>query len=196
MPRWIAIFPVVYLFLAGGCPSADNVDIISGPDSSVGGTTAGAATATDDGLVSPAREVPACSEPTSVESLRARIFDLVNRERASYGLDPLTRNSTLQNQASDYACELIEYDYFAHVNPVTQSTLRDRSGRFGYAYQVIGENLAAGQTTPERAFADWLESPSHRDNILDPRFTELGIGIKLGGDYGIYWVQEFGLPAE
>jgi uncharacterized protein YkwD len=60
---------------------------------------------------------------------------------------------------------------------------------------VVGENLAAGQPTPERAFTDWMNSPSHRDNILDPRFTELGVGVRFGGEYGVYWVQEFGLPA-
>jgi uncharacterized protein YkwD len=42
---------------------------------------------------------------------------------------------------------------------------------------------------------DWMNSPGHRENILKPDFEEIGIGIRSGGDYGMYWVQEFGQPA-
>lgn len=142
-----------------------------------------------------ATQFPDCNEPTNVAALRTRIFELVNQERGKLGLTQLVPNQTLENQAEEYACEMISEDFFAHVNPVTHSTLRDRSAQFGYRFQVVGENLAAGQSTPERVFLDWMDSPTHRDNIIDPRFTELGVGIRLGGHYGIYWVQEFGKPA-
>ncbi len=119
---------------------------------------------------------------------------MVNEQRISFGLNPVTRNQTLEDQATEYACEMIQYDFFAHVNPATGSTLRDRTNQFGYPFQVVGENLAAGQTTPQQAMNDWIASTEHRENILDPRFTELGIGIRTGGSYGMYWVQEFGRP--
>jgi uncharacterized protein YkwD len=42
----------------------------------------------------------------------------------------------------------------------------------------------------------WMGSPAHRENILDPRWSEVGIGVRTGGEYSIYWVQEFGDPAD
>lgn len=139
---------------------------------------------------------PDCGEPTDVESLKIRVLELVNSERAAIGLNQLTWNVTLEEQATSYACEMIHYDFFDHVNPVTKSTLGLRADEFNYDFQVIGENLAAGQRTPEKAMQDWMNSPGHRQNILDPRFVEIGIGVRVGGDYGMYWVQEFGLPAK
>lgn len=141
-------------------------------------------------------EFPDCSEPASVDSLKVRVLELVNAERAAIGLGQLRWNSTLEQQASTYACEMIHYDFFDHVNPVTKSTLGLRADEFNYDFQVIGENLAAGQRTPEKAMEDWMNSPGHRQNILDPRFVEIGIGVRLGGEYGMYWVQEFGLPVK
>ena len=91
---------------------------------------------------------------------------------------------------------MIYYDFFAHENPFTRTELRDRAEEFGYEFQVIGENLAAGQATPAQAMNDWMNSPGHRANILNADFTELGVGIRTGGTYGTYWVQEFGLPLQ
>ena len=73
---------------------------------------------------------------------------------------------------------MIQYDYFDHVNPVTGSTLADRTDEFGYDFLVVGENLAAGQTTPQQAFNDWMRSEAHRGNILDERFTDLGVALR------------------
>lgn len=137
---------------------------------------------------------PGCQAPVEEDTWRAQILLLVNRERTARGLPTLIENATLRQQAEEYACELIYYDFFAHENPVTGSTLGDRALDFGYDYLIVGENLAAGQTTPERAMTDWMNSPGHRANILDERFTEIGIAVRIGGDYGIYWVQEFGRP--
>src|SRR5262249_34669609 len=123
-----------------------------------------------------------------------RILELVNEERGKSGLGLLAHNATLEAEAEQYACEMIHYDFFDHVNPVTHSTLGTRARAFGYDFAVVGENLAAGQTSPEQAFHDWMNSPGHRQNILDPRFIELGVSVRAGGDYGLYWVQEFGEP--
>lgn len=172
--------------LMGGClPLGD-----SGGSTTVTGSGSGTTTSGDDLEV----EFPGCEPVVQADLWRAQILMLVNQERTARGLGTVVRNDTLEDQATRYACEMIHYDFFDHVNPVTGSTLADRAADFGYSYLVIGENLAAGQTSPEQVMADWLASPGHRDNILDERFTELGVGIRTGGDYGTYWVQEFGLP--
>lgn len=135
-----------------------------------------------------------CENPDQAAFWRSEILRLVNERRLAAGAGAVTRNATLEAQATQYACELIHDDFFAHVNPVTGSTLRERSAEFGYDFWIIGENLAAGQRSPVEAITAWMNSPCHRENILNPAFTELGVGVRIGGDYGVYWVQEFGRP--
>lgn len=207
-PLALAAIVALPLWL-GGCPQpASNVITPFGlvPTGSVGGG-AGTNTAGDnvgipvsntgaDGIADVlAGNFPGCRPAANADSLRAEILLLVNQERAAAGLSPLRRNATLEAQAEQYACELIHYDFFAHDNPVTGSTLAVRAREFGYAYLYIGENLAGGQRTAAGVMEDWMNSPGHRENILNPRFVELGVGVRTGGDYGIYWVQEFGEPA-
>lgn len=142
-----------------------------------------------------ARRFPTCGDLSQADSWRAEILFLVNRERSQRGLVPLVRNPVLEDQATQYACEMIHDDFFAHENPASGSTLPDRADEFGYDYLVIGENLAAGQSSPQQTMQDWMNSPGHAANVLDVRFTEIGIGVRSGGEFGLYWVQEFGLPS-
>jgi uncharacterized protein YkwD len=197
----LAALALLFGTLAGGCPNSDLIDVGGGSALNSGNpaadgqrdATAGLSTSSFSDALTTA--FPECTEPVQAAEWRAEILRLVNRERASRGLAPLVRNSTLERQAMQYACEMIQFDFFDHVNPITGSTLGQRAAQFGYDFRVVGENLAAGQGTPEQAFTDWMASPGHRANILDARFTEIGIGVRSGGDYGVYWVQEFGLPA-
>jgi len=194
----------------GGCPvdGGGGAFLPLGADSAGGGQTAPAEAGRVGGSRLPAADAPTvddfdrllaeqfpgCQDFDQAEAYRKALMRLVNGARVQAGLEPVVRNETLERQATQYACEMITYGFFAHVNPVTGSTLGQRAREFGYPFQVIGENLAAGQQTPEQAFSDWMQSPGHRANILDPRFVELGIGIRSGGHYGMYWVLEFGLP--
>ncbi len=172
--------------------SADSGAPIPAPAGTGNGTTV--AGTTFEAQLSQA--FPACNEVTNAARLRQEIMGLVNDARIAEGMLPVVHNQTLEDQATQYACEMITYDFFAHDNPVTGSDLASRAREFNYRYLVIGENLAAGQPTAQRAFRDWMDSPGHRANILDARFTELGIGIRTGGSFGTYWVQEFGRPAD
>ncbi len=162
----------------------------SGGGTAVGGDSSDIVTAPDELSV----VFPGCEEVAEGEFWKNEILRLVNVERLAAGIDPVTWNDTLEQQATQYACELIFYDFFAHENPVTDTTLGDRARQFNYDFWMVGENLAAGQMTPIEAFDDWMNSPCHRENIMNPAFTELGVGIRYGGDYGYYWVQEFGRP--
>ena len=58
----------------------------------------------------------------------------------------------------------------------------------------MGENLAAGQKTAADVMKIWMESPPHREIILDSKWKEVGIAVRAGGEYSIYWVMEFGDP--
>ena len=189
-------------FLPAGCPlggeSSTNAPSFAGFDGSSrvepGAARTGTAgeSAVADSLTS---RYPSCTASAQSDAWRAEILRLVNEARVAAGRGTVEFNETLAAMASEYACELIQFEFFDHVNPVDGSTLDVRADAFGYDFFVIGENLAAGQPTPTEVFDAWMASAGHRENILDPRFTQLGVGLRLGGPFGIYWVQEFGLPA-
>ena len=61
---------------------------------------------------------------------------------------------------------------------------------------MIGENLAAGQETAADVMRVWMESPTHRDNILEPSFKDIGIAVRSLGGETLYWVVEFGDPVK
>lgn len=61
----------------------------------------------------------------------------------------------------------------------------------GITYSSAGENIAAGQSSPQNVMDSWMNSPGHRKNILNPDFEYIGVGLARGGSYGIYWAQEF-----
>jgi uncharacterized protein YkwD len=191
--------------LCAGCPIDPGLGPASGsgnsgagPGNSGSSVALGGGSAADgssqDFLDQLSEQFPTCAEPVSGDALRDEILRLVNLEREWAGVAPLTHSSVLEDQATQYACEMIYYDFFDHENPVTGTHLRDRAEEFGYDYIIIGENLAAGQSTPAQVISEWMDSEDHRDNILNPEFTELGVGIRTGGRYGTYWVQEFGCP--
>lgn len=125
------------------------------------------------------------------------VVRLTNVIRAENGLAPVTLNSELQAAASDHSDDMAVRDYFGHVNLDGQQPW-DRALEAGYDYQTVGENIAAGQLTPAEVVQAWYESASHRENILNGDFTEIGIGYTfLGNDTGSlnfnhYWTQLFG----
>ncbi len=171
-------------------PSQNATDLTGRPAPD---TTPATATAGDlVELVTPSSS--GCRTPNDAAAWAAEVLRLTNEARLAIGVDPVEWSAPLASQAEEYACEMIDLDFFAHVNPETGSTLRDRADSFSYEYWAIGENLAGGQTTPAQVVREWLESPSHRENLLNPAYTELGVGVRIGGEYRIYWVQEFGRP--
>ncbi len=135
-----------------------------------------------------------CTTPPESEQYVTRVVDLVNEERLQHNLPPLTTNATLSRLSGDYACEMIEGNYFEHTDPVTGSTVGSRALATSYYFKKVGENLAGGFTSPEETMTQWMDSPGHRANILDEDFVEMGTAVRTGGSYRWYWVQEFGLP--
>ena len=123
---------------------------------------------------------------------RERVIALVNNERLARGLAPLQEDLSLGVAAQSYAEVLTADSCFGHAcGPEPDFTTRDAKG--GYSpWSWLGENVAAGQPTAEEVVAAWMASPLHRENILRPEFTELGVGVAHGGLHGTYWAQEFG----
>jgi uncharacterized protein YkwD len=118
---------------------------------------------------------------------------LVNEERAGHGLGPLRANGLLIQAAREHSQDMIDRDFFDHVNPDGLAPW-DRATTLGYPTTFVGENIAAEYASPQAAMDAWMNSPGHRANILDPNFTEIGVGRKDGGSMGVYWTQVFGAP--
>ena len=125
------------------------------------------------------------------------ILTYTNEERAKEGLRPLLYNAQLSTIAEAKALDMIEKQYFAHVSPsgVDVSVMADT---YGYAYLNIGENLALGDFESSReVVTGWMNSPGHRENIMNTNYREIGIAALLGTYEGRkvwYAVQEFGRP--
>lgn len=123
-----------------------------------------------------------------------RVIDLVNQQRAVHGLDPNAWNDVLGNAAERYAADMAEGDFFSHRG-LDGSRFSERIEDAGYGeWAWLGENLAAGQTTPERVVAAWMNSPSHRAIILSVDSAECGVGhaYSASSRYRNYWTLECG----
>jgi hypothetical protein len=129
-----------------------------------------------------------------------RVLELTNLERAKAGLKPLTLNNQLAQAAQGHSDNMAADDFFSHTG-ADGSDLGDRVRDSGYQYLRTGENIAAGQQTAEGVVSGWMNSPGHRANILNPNFTEIGIGYEFlendrgSVNYNHYWTQVFGTPS-
>ena len=128
-----------------------------------------------------------------------QVVKLTNNERAKAGLQPLKLNDRLVDAAQDHSDDMAKDDFFSHTG-VDGSSVSDRVKASGYQYSTTGENIAAGQTTAAAVVRGWMNSPGHRANILNPNYTEIGVGYEyLQNDtgsvnYNHYWTQVFGTP--
>ncbi|WP_246009217.1 CAP domain-containing protein [Brevibacillus fluminis] len=118
------------------------------------------------------------------------VLSLVNSERSKAGLSPLTLNKQLSDVARTKAQDMRDQNYFDHTSPKYGSP-SDMIKQFNIPFQAMGENIAAGQQTPAEVMQGWMNSEGHRRNILDPQFTQMGIGNVQGGQMGTYWSQMF-----
>ena len=122
-----------------------------------------------------------------VDAYPEEVLQLVNNERAKVGARPLRLNDELMAGAKIRAEEITRH--FSHDRPDGKScftVLRNRN-------RTLGENIAAGNATPEAVVDQWMHAPGHRANILNKDFKELGVGYyyKKGSEYGHYWIQMF-----
>jgi uncharacterized protein YkwD len=116
-------------------------------------------------------------------------------EHAFAPAPPLTLSGTLANVALGHAADMAEHDYFEHRD-LNGKSPAERVRAVGYREKLVGENIAYGPKSVEEVVQGWLDSPGHCENIMDPRFAEMGIAYAAGrsGRHGLYWVQVFAEP--
>jgi uncharacterized protein YkwD len=130
---------------------------------------------------------------TDIQAVRESMLAIVNAARLVEGRPPLTLDPRLNAAAQAHAEDMLARTYYAHESP-EGGLPRLRVTAAGLIADVVGENLAAGQTSVENVMEAWLHSSDHRRNILEPRFTHLGVGLALGSyqhKYKVLWVQDF-----
>lgn len=127
--------------------------------------------------------------PMTDEQKVAKVIELVNAERASAGLPPLTTTPELTRAANARAKEVATS--FSHTRPDGRDAFTVLADN-GISYTTCGENMAAGQKTPEEVVESWMSSSTHKANILNANYTHIGIGYyNSGSGYTYYWVQMF-----
>ncbi|HNS71599.1 MAG TPA: CARDB domain-containing protein, partial [bacterium] len=118
------------------------------------------------------------------------MLTLINKERQGQGLEPLTMNSSLSSAARLHSQDMINRNFFNHVNP-DGLTPGDRARNAGYNFIALAENIC-GNSSIDAGHSSLMGSSSHRVNILNPTYKEVGIGIVDGGPYGKMITQLFG----
>ena len=146
-------------------------------------------------------ELPAAGDEARVD---ARALELVNRARGSQQhcgiremppVAPLRLSARLGEAAAAHAHDMAQYHYFEHQDRAGR-TPADRVRATGYAEDRVGENIAFGALSTDDAIAGWLKSPGHCENLMDPKFQEMGIAFarEQGASADVYWVQVLAAP--
>lgn len=116
-------------------------------------------------------------------SVEDEVLSLCNAERGKVGAPALTMDSKLRDIARYKAMEMLQYNYFNHNSTVTGKTPYDLANSFGYSYKTFGENIQMSQgrstsdLTASYLVTNWMNSPGHKANILNPAFKRMGIGV-------------------
>lgn len=122
------------------------------------------------------------------------IINLVNQERTKNGLSPLVLSSELSTAATTKASDMFAKNYWAHISPTGTTPwvfIKDA----GYDYLYAGENLARDFNFSKEVVEAWMNSSTHKANILKPEYTDLGLAImngKMNGQETTLVIQEFG----
>ncbi|KKU64317.1 MAG: hypothetical protein UX88_C0014G0009 [Candidatus Woesebacteria bacterium GW2011_GWC2_47_16] len=112
------------------------------------------------------------------------VIRLTNEKRVAVGLAPLQLNSTLSQAAQAKGVDMLNKDYWAHVAPDGTQPWKFFID-FGYKYRYAGENLARDFSNAASAVDAWMASPSHKENMLSPKYREIGIGVVEGDLAGV-----------
>lgn len=135
------------------------------------------------------------SNPTPYELFKIDILAKINLIRSKgcncggrkmKAVKPLTWDDALARSAAKHAIDMENQNYFNHISKNGRS-IGDRAEEFGYDWYQISENIAFGQRTVNQVIDEWMASPEHCANIMDPDIKNMGVAKK-----GNYWVQDFG----
>ncbi|MET3697681.1 uncharacterized YkwD family protein [Bacillus oleivorans] len=123
-----------------------------------------------------------------VKLVERAAVEWTNRERQRNGLQPLRLNEKACDIARLKSQDMRDKQYFSYTSP-TYGTPLEMMRNFHLQFRIAAGNHAAGPETAEEVVRQWMESPEHRSHIVNPEFTEIGVGYVDGGILGSYWTQ-------
>lgn len=125
-------------------------------------------------------------------AMEDRILELTNAERTHHGCRPLKFSKKLRKAARRHTVAMAVAGVMSHQLP-GEAKFSTRISRAGYrGWTLVAENIARGFSSPEAVTTAWMNSPSHRKNILNCRLRDLGVGVVLQDDQ-LWWTQDFGV---
>ena len=127
---------------------------------------------------------------------RSLVIELTNKARIEHGQSALVENQKLSEAAAAKARDMIKNDYFAHTSPAGKDPWYWVK-QAGYSYKAAGENLAINFDDAKEQQSAWMKSQTHRDNILNSQYREIGVAVvegKIKGKTSTVTVQIFGTP--
>lgn len=195
--RSVTRLAVLALTLGGCLGDGSGLDDGGGSEDGGGGDDGG-----DDGVPSDGDCEQTRNWDPSWAALEQDVLDIVNMHRAqgancgsqgSFGpAPPLTMQANLRCAARLHSKDMVDRGFFDHDNPDGESPW-DRMEEAGYTgWTAVGENIAAGSPDAAGTMAQWMGSDGHCANIMNPQFTEIGVGYYPGGMFGHMWTQTFG----
>ena len=143
----------------------------------------------------PAPTVPVSCDPAGNGSFESSLTGLINQERQNRGLGTLSTQGQLTTVARNHSADMACNSFFSHTGSDGFFPW-DRATSLGYNYSAIAENIFAGSSNAQTAFDAWMNSPGHRDNMLNPTYTEIGLGYRYWAEspYGAYTTAVFARP--
>jgi uncharacterized protein YkwD len=146
------------------------------------------------GAAPPAAPQAPAAPAVALQGLEQQLYDMHNAERGRAGLGGLRIDPTLMAIARQRAQDMAAKNYFAHTSP-SGETAFSLMGAYGYGYSIAGENIAKNNypdsESPGVAMSGFMNSPSHRANVLDARYAYVGVGLAYGPDGMKYFAIVF-----
>lgn len=133
----------------------------------------------------------ACTLPPNAADLVQLLLVHINQERARHRVSGFRLDAALTRAAQWHACDNANHNRLSHFG-TDGSRPSTRVIRAGYDFRLVTENVAIGYATPEQVLRAWLRSPTHRQNVLERRTNELGLGVAVGRDGRLHWVMNGG----
>lgn len=131
-------------------------------------------------------QVEPASANCRVSSAALEVVELTNQVRTQNGLRPLRLNCQLSKASQNHTADMNRTRNLSHTGS-DGSGPATRVKRVGYQYSAVAENIAYGQRNPSQVLNSWMNSPGHRKNILNPNYSDIGVGFLNN-----YWTQVFG----
>ena len=138
-------------------------------------------------LIYPGQIITIPTVNSGVLNYESEVVRLVNEIRVQNGLNKLTHDWELSRVARYKSQDMKDNNYFSHTSPVYGTPFQMMKS-FGISYKTAGENIAKGQSTPQAVVNAWMNSSGHRANILNSKYTKIGVGYVESGKY---WTQMF-----